>query len=158
MPTLTSAPETVVNLISTLSATVEKVSAGIAGSWFYGLLGLGNFLQVAMPTSRAEFPFGSFGGYLGVILRSVLMCLLLRTLFCTRADAFVPGIVVGGAIARLAGLFSDANPGILIPLDAIPWFQTFRLWAVYDIAIHGAVLLPVLRLCRRHDSTLDLLW
>ena len=127
--------------------------AGIAGAWLYGLLGLGNSTVSAIPASRAEFPFGSFGGYWGVILGSVLMSLLLRGPHLRQADGFIPGILVGGAAARLAGLFNNANPGILIHLEAFPWFEPFKLWAVYDIAIHLAVLLLVWRLYRRPGST-----
>lgn len=126
--------------------------AGIVGSWFYGLLGMGDAVGSVMPRSRVEFSFGSFGGYWGVLLGSVFMSLLFRRAHLRQADAFVPGILVGGAIARLAGLFNDANPGIAIHLNAFPWFDPFKLWAAYDIAIHLAILVLVWRLCRRPGS------
>ena len=123
-------------------------AAGIAGSWLYGLLGAGDAVGSAMPPSRAEFPFGSFGGYWGVILGSFAMSLVFRGSHLRQADAFAPGILVGGAIARLAGLFNNANPGISLDIECFPWFQPFRFWAAYDVAAHLAVLLIVWRLCR----------
>jgi prolipoprotein diacylglyceryltransferase len=138
---------------SQAAAALAVVSTvGIAGAWLYGLLGQGSPVESLMPPSRTEFPFGSFGGYWGVILGSLLVSLLLRAPHLRQADALVPGILVSGAIARLAGLFDNANPGITIHLEAIPWFQPFRLWAAYDIAAHVAVLLLVWRVCRRPGS------
>jgi len=130
---------------------------GILGAWLYGLLGLSNSTgSTVMPDSRLEFPFGSFGGYWGVILGSVLTSLLVRGRVLRQADAFVPGILVGGAIARLAGLFNNANPGILIDLGIIPWFQPFKLWALYDIVAHLLTLLIVLRLRRVYGGVAGL--
>lgn len=128
--------------------------AGIVGSWLYGLLGTGDAVGSAMPPSRAEFSFGSFGGYWGVIFGSALMSLLLRGSHLRQADALVPGILVGGAIARMAGLFNNANPGIAIAIEAFPWFEPFKLWAAHDIAIHLAILVLVWLLCRRPGSPL----
>ena len=125
---------------------------GIVGSWLYGLIGVGDAVGSAMPPSRAEFPFGSFGGYWGVIFGSVLMSFLYGDPHLRQADAFVPGILVGGAIARLAGLFNNANPGITLDIKALPWFQPFELWAAYDVAAHLVVLFLIWRLCRRPGS------
>jgi hypothetical protein len=88
--------------------------AGIVGSWFYGLLGTGEAIGSAMPPSSAEFPFGSFGRYWGVILGSIFMSHLLCGPHLRQADALVPGILVGGAIARLAGFFNNTIPGIIL--------------------------------------------
>ena len=113
---------------------------------------MGDAVGSAMPPSRAEFPFGSFGGYWGVILGSIFMSLLLRGPHLRQADALVPGVLVGGAVARLAGLFNNANPGILLDIEAFPWFEPFKLWAAYDVAAHLVVLFIVWRLCRRSGS------
>lgn len=125
---------------------------GILGAWFYGLVGFIHSSELPTLTTRVEFPFGSFGGYWGVILGSILASFLCRVPQLSQADALVPGILVGGAVARLPGLFNEANPGITLHSEAFPWFQPFKYWAMYDIAIHLVVLLLVWQCSRRANS------
>lgn len=121
---------------------------GVFGSWVYGLLGPGNALEQGMPISQFSFAFGSFGGYWGVILGSAFVSRMTGTSTLEQADAFVPGILAGGAIARTSGFFNNANPGVSLQLDALPWFQPFKIWALYDIAAHAVILLLILCLFR----------
>lgn len=127
--------------------------SGIAGAWLYGLAGSVNAVESGgMPQSRLELPFGSFGGYWGVILAGLLVAAVMRQPPLRQTDALVPGILVGGAIARLADLFNKANSGIVIDLGLFPWFQPFKYWAIYDIAIHMLALMLVWRLSHRCKS------
>lgn len=139
------------NRARALATLVLVCCAGILGAWLYGIVGV-----VKSPASSSvlpsafEIPFGSFGGYWGVVLGSFAASALLRTPYLRQVDTFVPGILAGGAIARLPGLFTAANPGVVVNVSNLPWFQPFRIWAIYDIVIHLLALFIVWRLVRRY--------
>jgi len=117
---------------------------GVAGAILYSLPARLIPMTSEGLSSTMVFSFGSFGGYWGVILGSLCMSLILKGTPLRQADAFVPGILTGGVVARLADVFTRTNQGFSIHVSALPWFQPFRSWAVFDIA----VLLGMLTLVR----------
>jgi hypothetical protein len=114
--------------------------AGVAGAFLYSLPARLIAMTSEGLASTMVLSFGSFGGYWGVILGSLCMSLLLRGSPLRQADAFVPGILIGGTVARFADVFTGANQGISIHVSTLPWFQPFRSWAVFDVAVLLGVL------------------
>lgn len=108
---------------------------GIAGAAFYGALG-------ASGNSRFEFAFGSFGGYWGVLIGGLFAAWVWRLPALRVADALAPAMLVGGAVARLAGLFTGGER-----------FEPFAYWGVYDIGAHAVVLAAVWLFCGKSDSS-----
>lgn len=107
---------------------------GITGAALYGALG-------ASGNSRFELAFGSFGGYWGVLIGGLFAAWVWGLPALRVADALVPAILVGGAVARLAGLFTGG-----------PRFEPFAYWGVYDIGAHAVVLAAVLLFCVKSDA------
>jgi hypothetical protein len=108
---------------------------GVVGAYLYGMAGF--LTEPAVNTGAAmafELHFGSFGGFWGVLLGAIFYAALTdRRNGLLYADAIVPALLAGGAIARVADLFTQASAGR-------PWripgttLTPFTHWAVYDIA------------------------
>ena len=105
-----------------------------------GILGAcvsGN-LAVAGAHSWFNMRFGSLGGYWGVILGMVAYAAVTGQSMWRYGGALVPGLCIGGVIARIGCLFGGCCGGTL----------PFVPWPAYDIA----ALLATLAIVRRTKS------
>lgn len=105
---------------------------GMIGAWLHGRF-VGSVPPIATD-DRLRVPLGSFGGYWGVLATAALVALAERRSPLSYADAFVPGILVGGAVARVGCAYTGCCPGIVVLWQTLGSFQPFRPWALYDLA------------------------
>lgn len=110
---------------------VVAVLGGIAGGWLFGRLGLVQESARVAPQQAAALQFESVGGYWGVLAAVAACAAVIRRPVLGYADAFVPGLTVGGAVARVGCLFAGCCRGIDVGHG---WFQPFRPWPLYDMA------------------------
>ncbi len=117
---------------TTAAALLAWVSVcGVAGAALYGIPGTLEAAQRVDPLpSDAAIAFGSFGGYWGVLLGGLAAAWILRRTALPLLDALVPGILLGGLVARAAVWFAQTTPFSLTP---------FAIWSVADMALHGAL-------------------
>ena len=105
------------------------IMSGVAGAWLHA-----EWLPVEsmrFPLGWLDIRFGSFGGYWGVFLGAVLCARIVRMPAMASADAFVPGVLIGGAVARVGCLFTGCCRGI--DVAAFGEFQPFRYWPLFDL-------------------------
>lgn len=122
--------------------------AGVVGAWANGVLGAGQHLDPLH--SWLALRFGSFGGYWGALAGAMACAALVRTSPMRVADALVPGLLIGGSVARLGCLFTGCCRGIWIGPIPGAGFQPFRPWPVYDIAALLLTLAVILVVSRKH--------
>jgi len=127
---------------------------GVAGAWLHGRFA-GSVLPIAT-TDHLRVPLGSFGGYWGVLVTAAVLALAARHNPLRYMDALVPGILVGGAVARIGCVYTGCCPGNVILWQTLGSFQPFRPWALYDLAallVTAAMIERIVR--RRPDWTFD---
>lgn len=113
-----------------LITLVLAAIAGFVGAWFHGLLG-----GEGSPLLTGAAPWqslGSLGGYWGALLGAMAGASFRRASPVAAADAIVSGILVGGAVARIACLFAGCCPGADAPLPVV--HTLLHPWPLYDIA------------------------
>ena len=59
------------------------------------------------------------------------------------ADALVPGLLVGGIVARIGCVFTGCCRGITMSLFGADWFRPLTVFALYDIAAMALVLFAI---------------
>jgi len=108
---------------------LAAVVSGIAGGWLHARL---------FPVDNAQFPngwldvrFGSFGGYWGAFLGAIISARIMGMPGLPSADALVPGVLIGGVVARVGCLFTGCCQGI--DTAAFGGFQPFRHWPLFDL-------------------------
>ena len=124
-------PAVIAERYRAIGAVSTATCGGVAGGCLYGLLG-GPFRISGLPT-EVDVQLGSFGGYWGLLAGTLAWACCTRQPFLRTADALVPGLLIGGTIARIACLLEGCCPGIHLGGEAA-WFQPFRLWPLYDMA------------------------
>ncbi len=103
--------------------------SGLAGAWLHA-----RFLpaeNIGLAQGALDVRFGSFGGYWGALIGATAVAALTGVSALACADALVPGLLVGGAVARIGCLFAGCCRGIHVP--AFGAFQPFHFWAGFDL-------------------------
>lgn len=116
---------------ASLTLAVAAVG-GALGAWAYGWAASIN--EAGPLHSWLTFRFGSFGGYWGALGACMAYAALTRQPILRHGDALVPGILAGGAVARIGCLFTGCCRGIWIGSNPPNGLQPFRPWPAYDIA------------------------
>jgi len=108
---------------------LAAIVSGVAGAWLHAEW---------LPAESVEFShgwlairFGSFGGYWGAFLGVVVCARLIGAPALASADAIVPGVLVGGAVARIGCLFAGCCRGVHVA--ALGAFDPSRIWPAYDL-------------------------
>ena len=109
------------------SLTVAAL-CGALGAWAYGA-------SFSSPEPNAlhawlDVRFGSFGGYWGAVLGGLAYAWVVAQGTLKTADALVPGILIGGSIARIGCVFTGCCRGIAFSAGV----PAFPPWPCYDIA------------------------
>ncbi|HQE83117.1 MAG TPA: prolipoprotein diacylglyceryl transferase [Candidatus Hydrogenedentes bacterium] len=122
---------------------------GVAGAAILGLAGNGVNRETI---ANLELHFCSFGGYWGALIGASLAASALRTPILAVLDALVPGIVAGGAVARIGCLFAGCCRGI--PFSTPFWgiIQPLYWWPALDMAALMAVLAGIIYLRARQSA------
>lgn len=106
--------------------------AALAGAWAFGAAT--RCLQSdSSANSWIEVHLGSFGGYWGALLAGILLALLTKVSWLRVGDALVPGILIGGIVARLGCVFTGCCTGVDVGWPWLHGLQPFRAWPLYDI-------------------------
>jgi len=129
---------------------LAAVVGGILGAWLYG--------SAASPAEAdalhawLDLRFGSFGGYWGALAAGMASAWAARQRVLACADALVPAMLAGGAVARIGCLFTGCCRGVSVAPELLHGFQPFRPWAAYDLAALLAALAIVRVAPRRAPS------
>jgi len=105
------------------------IASGVAGAWLHA-----EWLpaeSVKSPRAWLDIRFGSFGGYWGAFLGAIVCARLIGAPALASADAIVPGVLVGGAVARIGCLFAGCCRGVHVA--ALGAFDPSRIWPAYDL-------------------------
>ena len=124
--------------------------SGLAGAWFHArIFPAGN---AGLAQGALDVRFGSFGGYWGALIGATAAAALMRVSILACADALVPGLLVGGGVARIGCLFAGCCRGIHVP--AFGSFQPFHFWAAIDSFALLATAVVVMRIERARGEGL----
>jgi prolipoprotein diacylglyceryltransferase len=105
------------------------IASGVAGAWLHA-----EWLpaeSIKSPRAWLDIRFGSFGGYWGAFLGAIVCARLIGAQALASADAIVPGVLVGGAVARIGCLFAGCCRGAHVA--ALGAFDPSRIWPAYDL-------------------------
>ncbi len=105
------------------------IVCGAAGGWLYARLAGGTSAD-ALPGAW-DLHFGSFGGYWGALAGAAVCAWATQHDARRAADALVPGILAGAAVARLGCFFTGCCQGVPETVCGIAYF---RPWPLYDLA------------------------
>jgi prolipoprotein diacylglyceryltransferase len=105
---------------------------GLLGAWIQGRTG--GYDHNIVTRSWVDLRFGSFGGYWGTLVGGIIYarCTSHRPLRC--ADGMVPGILAGGAVARLGCVYTGCCRGIIVGSGAFGPMHLFPPWPLWDAA------------------------
>lgn len=102
---------------------------GVAGYLHARLAGTRGFQELL------DLHMGSLGGYWGVVLGMLLAALVFHRPAAVAVDALVPGLAVGGMLARVGCLFTGCCRGYETVVAGVSlWYP----WPLYDIAALAA--------------------
>lgn len=118
--------------------------SGLAGAFFYGGL-----MTPAHPTAGhgwVSIPLGSFGGYWGVLLGAAICGIAMRMGALTATDAVTPGLLAGGAAARMGCYFNGCCRGLVYNIYEL---ELAFFWPLLDAAALVTVLIAAQSAARR---------
>ena len=119
---------------ATLALLAWVSLCGVAGAAFYGIPGTLDVLNRPEPLAgHRAVSFGSFGGYWGVLLGAAAAAPVARRRLLPLLDAFVPGILLGGLVARAFFVVGASH------------FTSFlSVWSMCDMAVHLGLFAGIL--------------
>ena len=134
-------PRVVTTRLRAYGVLLAAIAGGVVGGWLYGWAA--SPAEVDELHAWLDLRFGSFGGYWGALAAGMAGAWVARQRALECADALVPGILAGGAVARVGCLFTGCCRGITVPPELFHGLQPFRPWPAYDLAALLAVLAVV---------------
>ncbi len=119
---------------ATLALLAWVSFCGVAGAALYGIPGTLDVLNRPEPLAvHRAVSFGSFGGYWGVLLGAAAAAPVARRRMLPLLDAFVPGILLGGLVARAFFVVGASH------------FTSFlSVWSMCDMAVHLGLFVGML--------------
>jgi len=127
-------PHVMARPLEVWTTLVIAITMGLVGAWLHGIAAsVGSTAGKSSLPTAFSLPLGSLGGFWGVLAGVSVASMAFRKSLLSTCDALIPGMVLGGSIARLADLFTESSRGILVSSLYGASFQPFRPWGLYDI-------------------------